>query len=169
MKNSGIKIIMLLCSIFVFAACEKSDINYESDFDKSYKEWIKFKIASNDCYRYEMTTVSWTGLRTWTTITVTNGNITQRSYKLQHEDFIEVWTESGNEIGSHETYQGLLTLDQIYDKARNEWLLKRKNAQTYFKSENDGMLSHCGYVDNNCADDCFSGINISYIEALNKK
>ena len=59
-----------------------------------------------------------------------------------------------------------LTLDEIYEKARTEWLLKRKDATSYFEAKNDGMISSCGYVNNNCADDCFVGITINLIERL---
>lgn len=42
------------------------------------------------------------------------------------------WTEDEDEINSHQHTGAAeaLTLDQVYDKARNEWLTKRKNAKT---------------------------------------
>ena len=78
------------------------------------------------------------------------------------------WTERKIELGTHtETAASALwTLDQIYTKAKDEWLVKRENVTTYFKAENAGMLSSCGYVENNCADDCFRGVSIRLIEAL---
>ena len=57
-----------------------------------------------------------------------------------------------------------LTFDQIYEKARTEWLVKRENATTYFEAENNGLISKCGYVDDGCQDDCFIGIQISSIK-----
>jgi len=45
-------------------------------------------------------------------------------------------------------------------------LLKRDNVTTYFEAKNNGMISSCGYWPNNCADDCFTGVSITLIEAL---
>ncbi|MDD2426409.1 MAG: hypothetical protein PHU00_10410, partial [Bacteroidales bacterium] len=61
---------------------------------------------------------------------------------------------------------GAVTLDVIYSKARQEWLLKRENAQTYFEAKNNGLISCCGYVEKGCMDGCFNGIYISYIQPL---
>jgi len=70
------------------------------------------------------------------------------------------------EIGSHKNGAAPLTLSEIYDKAQKEWLIERENTTTYFETENNGMISTCGYVENNCADDCFIGVLINTIEAL---
>ena len=77
------------------------------------------------------------------------------------------WTENEAEIGTHKN-QGAeaLTLDEIYNKAENEWLIKRKNGKAYFESENNGLISSCGYVVNGCMDDCFVGIRIEIIGVL---
>jgi hypothetical protein len=55
-------------------------------------------------------------------------------------------------------------LDEIYEKARSNWLKKRGNAKTYFEAKNDGLISSCGYAEDGCQDDCFNGINITSIE-----
>lgn len=79
------------------------------------------------------------------------------------------WEESEEALGTHQNTPAaeLLTLDQVYDKARTEWLMSRDNTTTYFENENNGMISLCGYTENNCADDCFIGISISSIVAKN--
>ena len=59
-----------------------------------------------------------------------------------------------------------LTLDEIYSKAKNEWLVKRKNVTNYFEAKNDGLISTCGYVEKGCVDDCFAGITIKSIQSL---
>jgi hypothetical protein len=108
-----------------------------------------------------------------TTITVSNGIIIQRDFTYTGnpenipEDKLE-WTENENEINSHEysSAADALTLDEIYNKAEQEWLIKRKNATSYFESENNRLISTCGYVENGCMDDCFVGITIKSIEAL---
>jgi major membrane immunogen (membrane-anchored lipoprotein) len=161
---------------FYFTSCVKSEINYENDFEKSHKEWLSFTNMSGNSYRYLVTGSSWVGSSWQTVITVTNGKITQRYFKYNSvkglienipQEALE-WTEDENEINSHEHTSAAegLTVDQIYNKARNEWLIKRKNSKTYFEANNNGLISSCGYVEDNCMDDCFRGINIAYIVSL---
>jgi len=54
----------------------------------------------------------------------------------------------------------------VYEKARNNWLIKRSNTETYFEAKNNGIISSCGYVKDGCQDDCFNGITITLVEAL---
>lgn len=168
--------ICLLTLLFIgvmLTSCKKSDMNFENDFEKSNKEWLIFKEISNNSYSYMVTGSTWTGSAWETVITVTNGKITQRHFKFTSvEGLVNVpqealeWTENENEINSHDSADEALTLDQIYDKARNEWLIKRKNAKPYFETNNNGLISSCGYVEDGCMDDCFIGIKIAHIESL---
>lgn len=169
-------LLILLFTGTIFTSCDKSDLEYENDFERSHKEWLGFKEASGNSYRYMVTTSSWVGWSTQTIITVSDGIITQRHFKYNSveglaenvpQEALE-WTEDENEINSHE-YTGAaeaLTFDQVYDKARNEWLIKRENAKTYFGADNNGLISSSGYVEDGCMDDCFMGIKIAYIEEL---
>lgn len=76
------------------------------------------------------------------------------------------WTESREELGTKESYDNIWTLDQVYEKANNEWIIKRPNASVFFDTQNNGMISIAGYVTNGCQDDCFTGIKITKIERL---
>ncbi|MEO6134832.1 MAG: hypothetical protein ABIP35_06745 [Ginsengibacter sp.] len=161
----------------IFTSCKKSDINYEINFEKSYKEWLRLKETSVNSYRYVVSNGSWTGMGWQTTITVREGKVVQRDFKLSFPvgwtgsipgaDKME-WTENENEINSHEdTPAGeAITLDAVYEKARNNWLKKRGNGKTYFEAKNNGLISSCGYVEGGCQDDCFIGITITSIESL---
>jgi len=161
----------------LFAACHKSNLQYEKDFNKSYNAWLQFKGSSGNSYRYTVAGGSWTGFAWQTTITVTEGKVTQRYFKLTPSpnsnpasipaDKLE-WTETGNEIGTHVQSGAAeaITLDQVYEKARTEWLVKRSNTSTDFEAKNNGMISLCGYSNKNCQDDCFIGVYISEIKAL---
>lgn len=82
-------------------------------------------------------------------------------------DYLE-WREYGATIGTHRDSptDPYLTLDDIYDKAQNEWLKKNDDVTNYFEAKNNGMISSCGYVPIGCMDDCFNGVNISLIEPL---
>lgn len=173
--NSLLFTLLFITTLFV--SCEKSDFNYQSNFEKSYKEWVKFKETSGNSYRYQISGGSWVGMGWQTDITVSEGKVVQRHFKLSFPvgwtgsmpdaDKME-WTENENEINSHEPNSAAeaVTLDVIYEKARTNWLKKRGNAKTYFEAKNNGLISSCGYVEDGCQDDCFNGINITSIELL---
>ncbi|HEY5367941.1 MAG TPA: hypothetical protein VIJ75_03030 [Hanamia sp.] len=164
----------LLVIVLIIASCKKSEVNHHSDFDKSYKEWLTFKETSGNSYRYSVVSGSVFGFSTQTDITIRDGKITQRHFKYTSASSVNIpadqmeWTESENEINSdqHTSAASTLTLDQVYDEARNNWLKKRDNAQTYFEAKNNGLISSCGYIMTGCQDDCFQGINIIAIVSL---
>lgn len=199
-------LLMLLVSMF-FLACEKGDLAYSSEFDRSYEVWEDFKASNGDSYRYKVYWSSWTGSSWMTTITVQRGEIVQRDfhyltmndiqrpengwtsaeadailqamgstaerfYEEEGFSFLEVleWKEMGEELGTtsyiYSSASPTYTLDDIYEKARTDWLKKRSDAEIFFEVENNGMLSVAGYVPNGCMDDCFYGIRIQSIESL---
>lgn len=159
--------ITLLIIGSLISSCEKDDLDYENDFEKSKKAWLNFKKETNNSYKYQEINQHFNGVTIRKTITVSNGIITKRNYKLSLDSvIITEWTENENEIGLHELEA--FTMDEIYDKAEQEWLIKRENAQSYFETDNNGLISTCGYVDTNCIDGCFTGITISFIEELIK-
>lgn len=155
-------------------SCKKSDIAFESDLERSYKIYTAFKASTNNSYRYQVNTVSWTGYSTETMISVKNGKVIRRAYVAKNViggptpqiTIIEQWVEEEGSLNTHTTGAATLTLDQVYEKARTEWLLKRKGAKTSLQTKNNGMISSCGFVEDNCADDCFNGISIASIEKL---
>jgi hypothetical protein len=83
------------------------------------------------------------------------------------EDFLE-WQEDGESLNSHNASGAseVMTLDDVYTKSKTDWLVSRKNTQTFFETENNGMISLSGFVPDNCQDDCFTGIRIVEIRAL---
>jgi len=170
--------ITLIFITSLISSCESDDsLSFQNDFENSQKAWLNFKESSNNSYKYVVsggsvfTTYGWE-----TTITVSNGVIIERDFRYTSgaENFIPIdqleWTENENEINSSEhenTSASLaLTLDEIYEKAQQEWLIKRKDATTYFESENNGLISTSGYVKDGCQDDCFIGIKIKSIVTL---
>ncbi len=164
---------ILLFTGVLFSSCENEDFNYQNNFEKSYKEWLSFKSSSGNSYSYVAAGGSVFGPAWQTTITVSNGKVTQRHFKYTSTSgMINVppevveWTENETEIGSHTSAAAALTLDEVYDKARSEWLIKRENVKTYLETKNNGLISSCGYVEDGCMDDCFYGINIRSIITL---
>lgn len=178
MKIKNFLLFILLVG-FLSTSCEKSDIYHNRDFDKSYQKWLEFKEATGNTYRYQVVTSSWVGYSMETTITIEKGEVIQRHYKwnihphsgMDIEDIPEEmleWTEKGEEVGSHGSESGAalpLTLDEIYAMAP-QWLARKKGGTSSLETNNNGMISSCGYWPENCADDCFIGVNIRFIEAF---
>ncbi|MFV0564271.1 MAG: hypothetical protein ACK5NB_00405 [Flavobacteriaceae bacterium] len=171
MKNR-IYAIALFCLVGLVSACDSDDDNTSNAYETSKQVWLNFKAENSNTYQYTATESSWAGYGWETTLTVENGIVTERHFKytqtpLDHnlsEEELE-WTETDDQIGSHENGAQPLTLDEIYTLAEENWLTERENATIYFETENNGMISICGYVESNCADDCFIGIKIKSIEA----
>lgn len=175
MKNA---LFLISALVLTITSCKKDTISNQSDYEKSYKAWQNFKQSVNNSYTYLVNTGSFTGYSTETTITVVNGAIKSRSYKSFKLDYagqnvpvktlIKAWVEDSSSLNTHGEYEGaeLLTLDEIYAKAKSLWLAADKSTNTiYFETKNNGLISSCGYVPNGCQDDCFNGIKISYIGA----
>jgi len=163
----------LLWAAVLFTSCDKDDLYYQSNFENSYQKWISFKQTSGNSYSYMVTQGSVFGPASQTTITVSNGKVTQRHFKytstfgMTNIPASELeWTENGTGINSHSSGAAALTLDEIYNTARSQWLIKRENAKAYLETNNNGLISSCGYVEDGCMDDCFIGINIANIKSL---
>lgn len=172
MKKENYLIILLLI-VSSLISCKKDDLAYSKDFDKSYKTWNSFKKSANNSYRYTIAFSSWTGYSTETTLTINDGQVVKRSFLAKNIErpsnqlvIVEHWDEEGATLNTHQTAYPLTTLDEIYQKAKTDWLPKRAAAKTYFEANNGGMISSCGFIDDNCADDCFRGINITSIIKL---
>ena len=163
----------MFIAVTMLNSCKKSDIAYENDFDRSQKSWTSFKASSNNSYRYKVNGSSWTGSSSESVISVKDGKVTGRSFlsrtttnKPGEVVVREEWIEDQSNINTHPGGYKAITLDEVYQKAKTEWLLKRKDADTYFETNNNGMISSCGYISKNCMDDCFRGITIESIEKI---
>lgn len=167
--------ILIAALMFLMIGCDKSDFEFEDKYDKSYKSWLAFKNSVDNSYTYKVTKTSW-GLSAETIITVSNGVIIRREFTLTPKEGLDIeipkedleWVETEGEIGSKKDTSAseAITLDEVYEIAKNDWLKKRKNTQTFFEAENNGIISLSGYRENNCADDCFIGIYISSVDIL---
>jgi hypothetical protein len=169
----SVVLISILFSVGGFSSCDNVKIDFKNDFQKSEKAWMNFKNASINSYQYTVVGGSWVGFGWETKLTVKNGVITERYYKLtppldsENQVVIE-WNEESQNLNTHETSAAASTIniDEIYLKAKQEWLIKRDDSKTYFEVNTDGILIMAGYVPNGCQDDCFVGINIRSIEML---
>ncbi|MBD0724496.1 hypothetical protein B6A10_04820 [Flavobacterium sp. L1I52] len=174
MKKTFYIITLLLINICSISCSNDDDLNYQNDFEKSKSAWLDFKASSNNSYQYVVSGSSFVLPSHWEiTITVSNGIVIRRDFtyinapeSISEEE--KNWTENENEINTHSSFIAAspITLDEIYTKAEKDWLIKRKNTSTYFETENNGLISTCGYTEKNCMDDCFIGIKIKSITSL---
>jgi len=72
--------LLLFILPFLFLACDKSNIEYENDFEKSYQTWLNFKTSHNDSYRYVVNGSSWAGYAWQTVLIVQAGEVTERTF-----------------------------------------------------------------------------------------
>ena len=166
-------LLILLLVASMITSCKKDAIEYRSDFQESYKTWQSFKSSSNNSYRYKVYFGSWTGYSEETTITVKDGKVIERSYKSTMRDYKsnqvterDEWVEDSKSLNTHTYGHSTITLDEVYEKAKTVWLVKRKDGDVSFETENNGMISAAGFVPTGCQDDCFNGITIDFIRKL---
>lgn len=176
MKAKIYFIVLFLSTIITYSCSTDSEIEHRDELEISKTIWKSFKQSNNNSYKYIVKAESWTGTAWITTITVKDGEISKRHFKYTSPegtiDYVpeedREWTETFNEINTHVTSPAAaaITLDEVYLKAEREWLINRKNTTTYFKAENNGLISYCGYVEDGCTDDCFIGIKIENISPI---
>lgn len=176
MKSKIYILTVLFLGTTALLSCNE-DMEFGSAYQKSYQAWLGFKDSSGNSYRYTVNGHSWVGVSWETRITVSDGHVTQREFRYTFiapgsdvtipEEELE-WNENEDELGTHSTGPAadVRTMDQVYKKAKSDWLRERKDTQVYFETENQGLISLCGYAAKGCADDCFRGIVIESIEAL---
>ncbi|MBB6109547.1 hypothetical protein [Mucilaginibacter lappiensis] len=173
MKTLFLSIIIILIAI---TSCKKDGIANENDFNKSYNAWISFKNRSHSSYQYTTNFGSVFGYGSETKIAIINGTIVSRDFTAvqlrrdgtNKQDTVAQWHEEKSSLNTHVNQGGeLLTLDDIYQKAKTIWLkADKKSNDIYFETKNKGMISSCGFVPKGCQDDCFNGITIGAITSV---
>lgn len=166
------QLLLIVTLLTTCVSCKKKA--FENDYQQSYRTWLRFRDSSNNHYQYTKIFSSWTGNRSAYTITVKGGTVLQQEYKGYglnadtHQPMLQTsWAEDAASLNTHHNYEPALTLDEVYTKARNEWLkVNPDEHMIYFGSKNRGMISSCGFVSKGCADDCFNGITITEIRGL---
>ena len=163
---------LFMLPVIIFSSCSK-EMPYEEDFLKSEKAFHNFKQQNNNSYTFVLSTYSWTNFSSETTIHVKNGKIVGRDYIAKQGKWIndkweftilEEYIETEGNVNTHINGLTAITLDEVYQKTKNELLkVDGKQNTIYFEAKNNGMISSVGYVPNNCADDCFMGYTISRI------
>ena len=168
-------LIALISLTFTFVSCKnelsvltslkgKSKISYQESIEK----WNSLKKANGNSYIYQTTVESWAGFGSTTELKVVDGKVVSR----MHQDFniddksgkretTNSYTENENKVGSHKDGAPPLTIDELYTSCAGKYLVvEAEENMLYFNTDEKGLMTTCGFVPNNCADDCFEGISI---------
>lgn len=138
-------------------------------FNESYSKWTDLKKENGNSYIYQTTQISWTGSGSTTELRVENGVITERNYEeyreywnISQREIVDSYSETNTDLGSHEKGADLLTIDDLYNSCASDFLIvDPENNTLYFETDIKGLMTTCGFVPNNCADDCFYGVTIN--------
>ncbi len=114
--------------------------------------------ALGDDYRYRVDFETWFGFGWTTDFAVNDGVVEERTYEERHvedDQFIvdESWTETGTELGSHESGAPVRTVDELHDDCLGLLdTLDARRFQLMVKTDDDGRLTLCGGIDPIIAD-----------------
>jgi hypothetical protein len=143
------------------------------DLEQSQSTFEDLEQQSSGYYQYRRTSVSWVGWYAHTTITVQDGVVIQREYQDGWQEEVPpeegweptYWIEGAEEIGTHEGGHAAVTLDALYDLCADDVLVQDPaENEIYLSFFDDGVVKQCGYVPNDCADDCLSGFTLEYVD-----
>ncbi len=76
------------------------------------------------------------------------------------------WEEDQNNLGKYGPQDLVMTIDQIYKKAKDTWLVPSKGDEAIFETKNNGIISMVGTRLKPHDDVPFNGVRIVSITAL---
>lgn len=172
------RIVILLFVALTATSCDENNLNEikgESgiSYSQSLKKWKELKGIHGNSYVYSTTFTSWTGSGSTTVIKVENGVITARYFEQFNRDengaktIVNAYTETGATLGTHTEGAPLHTMDELYESCARKYLVvSEKKNKLYFETGRNDVMTLCGFVPNDCADDCFKGIRVQSLEWL---
>lgn len=165
---------ILLIFFIIGISCDTTavpEIQTEKElaYEESLSKWKELKIANGDSYVYQTHFSSWTGFGSMTELKIEDGFVTSRSYQAYFQyptfELIDEYTETIDDLGSHDKGALPLTIDELYETCASDYLvIDEENNAIYFDVDSSGIMKICGYFPYNCADDCFRGISIDSFE-----
>lgn len=180
------KILIFFSFTLTIFSCKKDNTNGLSilttltgesglTYNQSQASWLELKNQNGNSYLYQTTFTSWTGFGSTTELKVINGEVVSRIYQeytidggTGNKEITDSYTETSADLGTHTQGAAPLTIDELYESCAADYLTVDENDNTiYFETEGGGLMTLCGFVPNNCADDCFEGIRITAFEWLN--
>lgn len=135
---------------------------------KSLETWQQLKAENGDHYRYEVSAGSVFGPSYDTTLTVQADKIVQRDLAVTQIDdegntiIVESWSETGDALGTHDNGAELVTVDERYNRCRDDVLSQNPvTNDIYLEFQDNGVLRDCSYIPKGAAYDGGSPVIIS--------
>ena len=147
---------------------EVSNTKYLENLATSRSSWENTKDNNSNKYQHITTFTSWTGYKNEIIINVQNNIIVSRRFLAlnQKNEILSDWVEDTSaKLGTNKEGSPLKTVDDLYEECR-EILLTKKQQENhiYFTFHTNGVVKHCMYSPENCADDCNRGVRIDTIK-----
>jgi hypothetical protein len=170
MRTRQLLLVTVMTTVFVSMGCQSEDQNpLQAELESSRAGWRELVRAQGETYSYSQSTESWTTYKTRTAQQIQDGVVTYRRFESNTpnpggqppSDIVLRWEERGAEIGSHIEGFAPATVDQLYDRCRDEVLTqdpKTNDITLVFQDHN--VLGGCGYVPHGCVDDCWMGVSV---------
>ena len=182
LKVMSNKILILFVFLFSVISCSVNNDIYNKvgeegySYNKSLKKWNALKEVNNNSYIYKLSFVSWTGFGSSTELEIKNGEVISRAYEehkfnLQNKEneVLDSYFETIDNLGEHPKGAIPQTIDDLYTTCASEYLVvSEKDNRIYFETDEDGLMKMCGFVPNNCMDDCYIGVTVKSFEWTNK-
>ena len=157
-------LISSLLLTFIAVSAHASDAEKVSE---SKTRWEALKKECGGNYSYKVSWSSFAGFGHTTTIVVENNKVVSRTFQEFNLREIEPvapgeepaaeksgWVETGDEIGSHKEGAAPKTLDELYAEAAKIAVKQLSpDERRYVRTDKQGLLLSCFYVDTRIADD----------------
>lgn len=145
----------------------------EQQYNTSLETWNKLKKKHDNSYTFTVIYSSWVGYRATTKIKVKKGKIVSRMFSenKQKEDGrgftgeeALVYEENETNINSNERGFTGVTIDRLYSDCAEYSLVVDEEVNTITLNTNEeGVITQCGFRDKMCMDDCFQGYTLGEI------
>lgn len=145
-----------------------------ADFNTSAAAWNEAREASGNSYTYVVTTSSFSGFSTKTTLVITNDVVTERHYEERNipegspngvAEITATYDEVGVEnVGDDERGADPLLMEDLYVDCAESVAVNTDDNNIFFETFDGettlGVVKLCGFVPKNCLDDCFQGFSL---------
>jgi len=150
---------LLIVFVFSIFCCNREEL---PDYNSSLEEWNMLKDQNNNSYTYTVSTSSWTGFGTNTVLTIQNGVVISRVFEAYQLDetkgstiITDSYFETSETLNTNENGFATRTIDDLYDTCIEDYLsVNKKDNTIFFETDDTGIISQCGFVPDDCADDC---------------
>jgi len=158
-------IAILAVSCFTLTACGE-EAAYGTAYTNSQSAWLTAKSQNGNAYLYRVESKGENGDGALTSLTITDGAVTQRGFK--HYDDLGFrtgvtaeWTEELSDVGLHDEGAAAVTIDDLYETCQGTILNQGPDANIVFTVDERGVLQTCTYRPASCnADACAVGVKI---------